>query len=179
MWDRAHDRRLSPSERTSGRPVLVRHLVVQAPPRCGETCPAESTRPGGQRSERRHLAISSMAFLAEAFVAGEIDKLGVDTECATGGGFRRHPAASSVFDYPGWRGPRHISFPCHRRVTRTYLCHGGGQKDSPRAAGGAQRHHQGGGKKCGRPRFGWHQACSPEQGSSDCPAKRSRVRSKM
>jgi hypothetical protein len=68
---------------------------------------------------------------------GEIDKLGADAKCAEGGEFWRRPVAPSVFDYPGWQGPGHTSFPRHKRGLRADHCHSGGWKDSPRVAGGA------------------------------------------
>jgi hypothetical protein len=70
---------------------------------------------------------------------GEIDKLGVDAERAAGGRFWHDPTTPSVFDYSGRQSPGCTSFPRHRQGPRADLCHGKGRKDSPRAAGGAQR----------------------------------------
>jgi hypothetical protein len=80
-------------------------------------------------------------------------------------------------------------FPSLVAGSRADLYHGGGQTDSPRAAGGAHHRHRVGGKKRGSPRVGGApgtafesvgaKQAAPEQGSSDRLAKRTRVRSKM
>jgi hypothetical protein len=41
---------------------------------------------------------------------GEVDRPGVNAECAAGGGVWRHTAALAVVTYPGWRNPDvHVS----------------------------------------------------------------------
>jgi hypothetical protein len=88
----------------------------------------------------RRLRPPRLRLLAKAPVAGEVDELGVDAECAAGGRSWRRPATLSVVDYPGRWSPRRASFPHCRQGPRAIPFRGGGQKDNPRAAGGTQCH---------------------------------------
>jgi hypothetical protein len=42
---------------------------------------------------------------SDASFKGEIDDSSVDSECAAGSRFERHPVAPPIFDHPGRRGP--------------------------------------------------------------------------
>jgi hypothetical protein len=87
--------------------------------------------------------------------------------------------APSVIDYPGRRSPKRSSFPRRRRGPRAILCHGGGRKDIPRAAGEQSAAVEAVGRSDGALVSVGTKRAAPEQGSSDRPVKRSRVRSKL
>jgi hypothetical protein len=120
MWAQARDKQHALPEKTSGRSSPVRSPAGRAPPGCREPRPAKLTPRGGRRSGRPPSANSMMVpttrlrLLAEASVAGEVDGLDVDAERATGGGFRRRPAAPAVVTYPGQRSPRRSRVPRRR-----------------------------------------------------------------
>jgi hypothetical protein len=82
---------------------------------------------------------------------------------------RALPVAPPIFGYPGRRSLEHACSPLHRNRLGAGLQRGGGREYSPRVGGAPGVDF----------RVSRGQATSPEQGSSDQPVKRVRVRSSM
>jgi hypothetical protein len=124
----------------------------------------------------------------EASIAVEVDGLGVDTERATGGGVWRRPAAPAVVTYPGRQSPGRRCFPRHRWGPRTNPSRRRVGVSAPERTGehvaaveAADRSGvapESAGSKRTTPEQGL-KCVAPEPGSSDRPAKKPWVRSKM
>jgi hypothetical protein len=110
---------------------------------------------------------------------GEVNRLGVDTECAAGGGFWRRPAVPAIITYPGWWRTGCSCFPRRWR--------GQGSTPAVAEAGGSAPERPGehsatveAAYRSGvAPELASSKCASPEQGSSGRPTKKSRLRSKM
>jgi hypothetical protein len=110
---------------------------------------------------------------------GEIVGLSVDAERTAGGGAKQCPAVFAVIAYPGWWGPDvHVS-----------LVAGGGHNPTPvvvEAEGSAPERAgervaavEVADRSGAAPELAGSKCTAPEQGSSDRPVKKARVRYKM
>jgi hypothetical protein len=146
MWDRARDKQLTLPERTSGRSALAWRPAGRAPPSRREPRPAKLTPKavggaiGSHPPTFQRFRPPRLGLFAEASVAGEVDGLGVDAECAAGGGFWCRLVVPVVVTYLGRRSPGRSRFPLHRRGPRTNPDCRRGRRISPRAVGGAHCH---------------------------------------
>jgi hypothetical protein len=110
---------------SSPRPPVWGARGVESPTSSSRPSEAVGGATGSSPPTFRRLQPPRLGLPADAPVAGEVDRLGVDAERATGGGFQRRPAAPSVIAYPGRSAPDlHIS-----------LVTGRGQGSTPVAVG--------------------------------------------
>jgi hypothetical protein len=107
---KAAPRQAHPPRRSEERPAPVRLLYDS------------SDRPDSDSLQRRRSP-------------DEVDGLGIDAECAAGGGFWRLLAASAVVTYPGRRSPRCSRFPCRQWGPRIDPGRRRGRRISPQAVG--------------------------------------------
>jgi hypothetical protein len=137
----------------------------------------------------RRLRPPGHGLLAEAFVTGETDKLGVDTERITGGRCGHRPATPSISDHLGGEAPDvQVSLPAGRGQGPTFdaaeveriapekprecsivLDPAGRSRPEPESVKPRELASESVGAK-------W---AAPEQGLLHRPTKRTRVRSKM
>jgi hypothetical protein len=142
MRTRARDRRLTPPERISRRPILTWRPVARAPLKRGETRLAGLTRRGG-REERATLS----RHLFDGSDRPDSDSLQRRPSRVRSTGSASTPSGPQEADSSaaprrlqsliirGTWGPGRTSFPRHRRRPRTDSGDGRGRKVSPRAAG--------------------------------------------
>jgi hypothetical protein len=115
----AREKNVGSSSRSAAHPAREDQWEVRSRVgRRGVESPTSSSQPseavggatGSSPPTFRRLQPPRLGLPADAPVAGEVDRLGVDAERATGGGFQRRPAAPSVIAYPGRPAPDlHIS----------------------------------------------------------------------